>query len=78
MRPCPQLGATWAWESQPCPVTSNQLVAIVGAGPAAAHDLSVAGFKVNVYEMSDRPGGMMVWGIPAFRLPPGIIDEDVD
>jgi len=74
-----ELGASW--EPQPCPVTRDQSVAIVGAGPAglvAAHDLSVAGFKVSVYEMSDRPGGMMVWGIPAFRLPPGIIDEDVD
>ncbi len=74
-----ELGATW--EPQTCPVTRDQSVAIVGAGPAglvAAHDLSVAGFKVSVYEMSDRPGGMMVWGIPAFRLPPGIIDEDIN
>jgi NADPH-dependent glutamate synthase beta subunit-like oxidoreductase len=73
-----QLGATW--EPQPCPATRNQSIAIVGAGPAglvAAHDLSVAGFKVDVYEASDRPGGMMVWGIPAFRLPPGIIDQDI-
>ena len=56
-------------------------MAVVGAGPAglvAAHDLCVAGYEVHVYEMSDRPGGMMAWGIPAFRLPPGIIDEDID
>ncbi len=61
-------------------VTREHRVAIVGAGPAglvAAHDLAEAGFKVDVYEMTDRPGGMMNWGIPAFRLPPGIIDEDV-
>ena len=73
-----QLGATWTPE--PLPVTRKQSVGIVGAGPAglvAAHDLSAAGFKVDVYEMSDRPGGMMIWGIPAFRLPPGIIDEDI-
>ena len=44
----------------------------------AAHDLCVAGYAVHVYEMTDRLGGMMIWGIPAFRLPPGIIDEDVD
>ena len=53
----------------------------MGAGPAglvAAHDLCVAGYAVHVYEMTDRLGGMMIWGIPAFRLPPGIIDEDVD
>ena len=47
-------------------------------GLVAAHDLCVAGYAVHVYEMTDRLGGMMIWGIPAFRLPPGIIDEDVD
>ncbi len=63
------------------PVSRKETVGIVGAGPAglvAAHDLCVAGFEVHVYEMTDRPGGMMAWGIPAFRLPTGIIDEDMD
>ena len=62
------------------PVTQKETVAIVGAGPAgmvAAHDLSVAGYEVHVYEMTDKIGGMMVWGIPAFRLPVGVIDEDI-
>ena len=62
-------------------VTRTQTVAVVGAGPAgltAAQDLAEAGYEVHVYEMSDRLGGMMVWGIPAFRLPPGIIEEDMD
>ncbi|MBI2718103.1 MAG: FAD-dependent oxidoreductase [Rhizobiales bacterium] len=61
-------------------VTRKETVAVVGAGPAgltAAHDLAEAGFEVHVYEMMDKPGGMMVWGIPAFRLPPGIIEEDM-
>ena len=60
-------------------VTRTETVAIVGAGPAgltAAQDLAEAGYAVHVYEASDRLGGMMVWGIPAFRLPPGIIEED--
>ena len=73
-----KLGASY--EPTPVPVSREQSVAIVGAGPAglvAAHDLSVAGFKVDVYEMTDRAGGLMVWGIPAFRLPVGIIDEDM-
>ena len=63
------------------PVTRKETVGIVGAGPAgmvAAHDLCTAGYAVHVYEMTDRVGGMMVWGIPAFRLPPGIIDEDIE
>lgn len=61
------------------PVTRRQTIGIVGSGPAgltAAQDLAEAGFEVHVYEMTDRLGGMMVWGIPAFRLPPGIIEED--
>ena len=69
------------YDPPPVPVTQEQTVGIIGAGPAgltAAHDLSVAGYKVHVYEMSDRPGGMMVWGIPAFRLPVGVIQEDID
>ena len=63
------------------PVRHAQSVAVVGSGPAgltAAHDLAVAGYRVHVYEMTDRLGGMMIWGIPAFRLPPGIIQEDID
>jgi NADPH-dependent glutamate synthase beta subunit-like oxidoreductase len=64
----------------PVAVTRKETVAIVGSGPAgmtAAQDLAEAGFEVHVYEMMDRLGGMMTWGIPAFRLPPGIIDEDM-
>ena len=74
-----RLGTTWKPEA--AAVTREQSVGIVGAGPAglvAAHDLAVAGFRVDVYEMTDRPGGMMIWGIPAFRLPPGTLQEDMD
>lgn len=63
------------------PVTQSKSVAIVGGGPAglaAAHQLSMAGYPVHAYEMSDRLGGMMIWGIPAFRLPANVIQEDVD
>ena len=62
-------------------VTKTETIGIVGAGPAgltAAHDLAVAGYQVHVYEMSDRLGGLMVWGIPAFRLPVGVIQQDID
>ena len=73
-----KLGATW--EPPISPVTRKQSVAVIGAGPAgltAAHDLCVKGFEVHVYEMTDRLGGMMIWGIPAFRLPAGTIEEDI-
>lgn len=69
------------YDPPPVAVSQEKTVAVVGAGPAglvAAHDLAIAGYEVHVYEMSDRPGGMMVWGIPAFRLPPGIIEEDIE
>ena len=58
------------------PVTRAESVGIVGAGPAglvAAHDLCVAGYSVHVYEMTDRLGGMMIWGIP--RLPAAARDH---
>ena len=64
----------------PVEVTREQSIGIVGGGPAgmtAAQDLAEAGFSVHVYEMSDRLGGMMIWGIPAFRLPGHIIEEDI-
>ncbi|WP_421696245.1 FAD-dependent oxidoreductase [Aestuariivirga sp.] len=64
----------------PVKVTRKETIGIIGAGPAgltAAQDLAEAGFAVHVYEMMDKPGGMMVWGIPGFRLPPGIIEEDM-
>jgi NADPH-dependent glutamate synthase beta subunit-like oxidoreductase len=64
----------------PVAVSRKETVGIIGAGPAgltAAQDLAEAGFEVHVYEMMDKPGGMMVWGIPGFRLPPGIIEDDM-
>jgi glutamate synthase (NADPH) small chain len=74
-----KLGASY--QPTPIEVSRKETVAIVGAGPAgltAAHDLAVSGFEVHVYEMSDRPGGMMVWGIPAFRMPEKVVEEDIN
>ncbi len=74
-----KLGATY--EPKPVEVTQSKTIGIVGSGPAgltAAHELCVAGFEVHIYEMTDRLGGMMIWGIPAFRLPAGIIEEDIN
>lgn len=74
-----QLGDGYALP--PVFVSRSESIAIVGGGPAgltAAQDLSEAGFKVHIYEASDRLGGMAVWGIPRFRLPEGIIKQDID
>ncbi|MEE8246122.1 MAG: NAD(P)-binding protein, partial [Alphaproteobacteria bacterium] len=65
----------------PVAVTKDQTVAIVGSGPAgltAAQDLAEAGYEVHVYEMTDRLGVLMVWGIPAFRCPHEVIAEVMD
>lgn len=60
--------------------SSSKSVAIVGAGPAgltAAQDIAAAGYKVDVYEALPKAGGMMAWGIPDFRLPAEIVEQDV-
>ena len=65
----------------PVKVTEDKTIAIVGAGPAgltAAHDMAEAGYEVHVYEATDKLGGMMFWGIPRFRLPEGVVQQDID
>jgi len=55
-------------------------VAIVGSGPAglsAAYELTIRGHEVVVFEAFHRAGGVMVYGIPRFRLPLKIVDEDI-
>ncbi len=68
-------------EPMPAPAPDNgKKVAIVGAGPAgltAAVKLRLKGFKVSVYESTDKPGGMLVWAIPAFRLPRDVVRHEL-
>ena len=56
-------------------------VAIVGSGPAgltAAHHLSLAGYRSTVFEAGSRPGGMLVSGIPAYRLPRDTLQKEIE
>lgn len=56
-------------------------IAIVGAGPAgltATYDLALKGYQVSVYDGLPKPGGMMRYGIPEYRLPYPRIDQDID
>lgn len=61
------------------PAQENGLeVAVVGCGPAgitAALDLREHGYKVTVYDRYDRPGGILRYGIPGFRLDPKYVDQ---
>ena len=59
---------------------SGKKVAIVGSGPAgltAACYLSLQGHNVFLFDREDKPGGMLRYGIPAFRLPPKILDREL-
>ena len=59
----------------------DKKVAIIGGGPAglmAAHNLRKEGYKVTIFEVLPRLGGMMAVGIPEFRLPRDILNSEID
>ena len=61
--------------------TWAQKIAIIGAGPAglsAAYYLATIGYKPTVFEKSAKPGGMMTYGIPSFKLEKDVIDAEID
>ena len=73
--------AEWHRGHGPVPATGTTSVGIIGGGPgglAAAHDLRMAGHRVTVYESEQRLGGMMVLGIPEYRLPRALIDRETE
>ncbi len=58
----------------------SEKVAVVGAGPAgmtAAYHLARNGYKVTIYEAADKPGGMLLWGIPRYRLPDDVLQKEI-
>ena len=60
---------------------NGKKVAIVGSGPAGltcAGDLAKAGYEVTIYEILQKAGGVLVYGIPEFRLPKSIVQKEVD
>lgn len=69
-------------ETAPVPPVSNgHRVAIVGSGPSGltcAGDLAKKGYKVSIFEALHTAGGVLVYGIPEFRLPKAIVAKEVD
>lgn len=63
------------------PASNGIRVAVVGAGPSGltcAGDLAKKGYDVTVYEALHETGGVLVYGIPSFRLPKDIVAKEVD
>lgn len=63
------------------PVSNGRKVAVVGAGPAgltAAGDLARLGYEVTVFEALHVAGGVLMYGIPEFRLPKAIVQKEID
>jgi formate dehydrogenase beta subunit len=63
------------------PRESASRVAIIGSGPAGlacAHDLALLGHAVTVIESEREPAGMLIWGIPEYRLPRDLIRAEVE
>ena len=68
-------------ETPEVPAFNGHKVAVVGSGPSGltcAGDLAKLGYKVTVYEALHTAGGVLVYGIPEFRLPKAIVQKEVD
>ena len=72
---------TFCTEQPVRPESNGHKVAIVGSGPSGltcAGDLAKQGFEVTVFEALHTAGGVLVYGIPEFRLPKAIVAKEVD
>jgi NADPH-dependent glutamate synthase beta subunit-like oxidoreductase/NAD-dependent dihydropyrimidine dehydrogenase PreA subunit len=73
--------ARWHAAHGEVPEATLPSVGIIGGGPAglaAAHELRLAGHPVTIYEAESKLGGMMVLGIPEYRLPRPLIEREVE
>jgi NADPH-dependent glutamate synthase beta subunit-like oxidoreductase len=68
------------WKPRPTASSSGKRVLVVGAGPSglsAAYHLTGLGHAVEIHEAGPLPGGMLLFGIPAYRLPRDVLAEEV-
>jgi len=69
------------WSFDPPLVSSGRRVLVIGAGPSglsAAYHLARLGHEVEIRDAGERPGGMMRYGIPAYRMPRDVLDGELD
>ena len=62
------------------PAPNGKKVAVIGSGPAGltcAGDLAKLGYEVHIFEALHTPGGVLVYGIPEFRLPKALVREEI-
>ena len=72
---------TYCTDAPAAPASNGHRVAVVGSGPSGltcAGDLAKKGYKVTVFEALHLAGGVLVYGIPEFRLPKAIVQKEVD
>lgn len=72
---------TGGLEIPPVAKPTGKRVAVVGSGPSgivAASDLAQLGHKVTLFEALHKPGGVLVYGIPEFRLPKEIVQKEIE
>lgn len=68
------------WRHENIPEKTRGKVAVIGSGPAGltiAGDLSRQGFAVEIFEMEPEPGGMLMFGIPEYRLPKEVVRREI-
>jgi len=68
-------------QSASSPSPNSPRVAVVGSGPAgltAAAELAKFGYQVTIFEALHKPGGVLRYGIPEFRLPKAILEKEID
>jgi len=63
------------------PEKNGKRVAVIGSGPASltcASDLAKLGYEVTIFEAFHVPGGVLMYGIPEFRLPKKLVQEEIE
>ncbi len=64
-----------------CEASNGKKVAIAGGGPAGlscAYFLAIKGYEVHIFEAQEKAGGMLRYGIPAYRLPKDVLDKEIE